>query len=487
MRRTHLTFILCLAAGLFSAVNVQAETVKSLTGVTFASGEAHVEYTVIADTALAVADVVAQTDGSILALRFEQTRTARRWIDSADPIIKRTLLHPSRRDAPAAVIRVRFRQVVPTAVVENIRVRSESGQLVIAIPRDAETARAWSGVLTPAPTKNSTVGSPKKAAAKKSATKKSATKKRATKKRSADVTQLPPVKVTATTPSGSPVKTSAKSPSVAAKNSTVASVDPEADPEAIPFPDFETSAGADLPLETVTDNKDAPVTNALAETGFEGPKFGTVLTALLFIGFIGFIMWRKMRGPRTKDGAGPLIKPIGTHMLGPKQSLLLVDVAGQMVLLGTTDKGVQMLTTIEPSEGAQLAHGAETAVPVDAPSGPAGPSLADRVGGAVAKFRAAAAKVNAEHANARTQRMEVKAERAFFGGRKKAERRVAEEVALDALCDSIVDEAPQLSERRAARRDFAPVTPLDRPLEEPEPPIGQANELLQKLRGLQSA
>ena len=41
-------------------------------------------------------------------------------------------------------------------------------------------------------------------------------------------------------------------------------------------------------------------------------------------------------------------------MLGPKQSLLLVDVAGDMVLLGTGDKGIQMLTKIEGRDHVDL-------------------------------------------------------------------------------------------------------------------------------------
>jgi len=475
MRRTQLTFILCLLAGLFTAANVQAETVKSLTEVAFVSGNDHVEFTISADQALVATDVVAQTDGSILALRFEKTNTSRQWIDSEDAIIKRTLLHPSRRNAPAAVLRIRFQQVVPTAVVENIRVRPEDGALVIAIPRDVATARAWSGAAAPAPKVTAVKAIPKA--------------------QTAAVTQLAPVKVSAKVKTQSATKKPAKkgTTKVIAKNQTPSVKTPtvapkttaEIDPESIPLaPPATPEKGTDGSDELAAEGEDQPVANALAQSTIEGPKMGTVLTALAFVSFIGFIMWRKMRGTRSKDGAGPLIKPIGTHMLGPKQSLLLVDVAGQMVLLGTTDKGVQMLTTIEPSEGALTPTGA------DAPAGSdeaEGSSLSDRLGGAVAKFRAAAAKVNAEYADARTQHTENKVERAFFGGRKKAERKAAEEAALDALCDQIVDEAPEVLDRRTARRDFAPVTPLDRPLEEPEPPMSGGTDLLQKLRGLQSA
>ncbi len=479
MRRTQLTFILCLLAGLFTTANVQAETVKSLTQVGFASGEDHVEFTISADRALTADDVVAQTDGSILALRFEKTNTSRQWIDSEDAIIKRTLLHPSRRNAPAAVLRIRFQHVVPTAVVENIRVRPEDGALVIAIPRNAITARGWSGAAAPA-----AKSAPK-------ATPAAPVTKAAPKKQASAVTQLAPIKVTAkATTKVTEKKTTttviAKKQTVPVKTTTVVATDAaEIDPESIPLvAPKKNEDSANTPIDAPAEVEDQPVTNALAQSAIEGPKMGTVLTALAFVGFIGFIMWRKMRGTRSKDGAGPLIKPIGTHMLGPKQSLLLVDVAGQMVLLGTTDKGVQMLTTIEPSEGAIAPKNSET---TPAPTEAEGESLSDRLGGAVAKFRAAAAKVNAEYADARTERSEAKAERAFFGGRKKAERKAAEEAALDALCDQIVDEAPAVPDRRAARREFVPVTPLDRPIEEPEAPSSAGNDLLQKLRGLQSA
>ena len=73
----------------------------------------------------------------------------------------------------------------------------------------------------------------------------------------------------------------------------------------------------------------------------------------------------KQMKPATEGG--PLIRPIGTHMLGPKQGLLLVDVAGEMVLLGTTDKGVQLLTKLDGTglEDAErrIADTASAAVP----------------------------------------------------------------------------------------------------------------------------
>jgi len=45
-------------------------------------------------------------------------------------------------------------------------------------------------------------------------------------------------------------------------------------------------------------------------------------------------------------GGNAVIRPLGSYPLGPKNSLLLVEVLGQVLLLGISDRQLSLLTTI---------------------------------------------------------------------------------------------------------------------------------------------
>ena len=102
-------------------------------------------------------------------------------------------------------------------------------------------------------------------------------------------------------------------------------------------------------IETNESDETASTSDA-AEAGIaatERSNTPTLIVAMLMMIGVAFVLLKKMKQMKPSSEGGPLIRPIGTHMLGPKQGLLLVDVAGEMVLLGTTDKGVQLLTKLE--------------------------------------------------------------------------------------------------------------------------------------------
>jgi len=197
---------------------------------------------------------------------------------------------------------------VATEMVENIRVRTDGQHLVVAIPRDTETAQRWGA-------SNQATG--------------------------------------------------------AANPGTKAA--PGADGElgkAEQTTDEQTAAGEkdteseDTPLEldeeVSLDERNEAWESAAPEAGSaapgEGPSAGALGVSLMLIGFVAVVLWRRARPRKPGAVGGPMIKTISTHMLGPKQGLLLVDVAGEMVLLGTSDKGVQMLTRIEGQNEAELSN-----------------------------------------------------------------------------------------------------------------------------------
>ena len=202
---------------------------------------------------------------------------------------------------------------------------------------------------------------------------------------------------------------------------------------------------------------------------------------LLFLGLIGLVFWKKMRTPPVGSGEGPMIKPVGTHMLGPKQGLLLVDVAGQMVLLGTSDKGVQMLTKIENENGAPGQDIASRVnmdgqqVPQSALNQAGKEGFASRFGRALERIRGAA---NGQNPAVKYGMVHDEMKNQVADG----------DDPLAAMAGNVADMSPGEVTNRNSRRQFDPVQPrVPQPAHFAQPPVDDQDALLAKLRSLQSA
>ncbi|MCB9553208.1 MAG: flagellar biosynthetic protein FliO [Myxococcales bacterium] len=197
-------------------------------------------------------------------------------------------------------------------------------------------------------------------------------------------------------------------------------------------------------------------------------------------------MWRRMRGARDAHTGRPLIRPVGTHMLGPKQSLLLVDVAGEMVLLGTTDKGVQMLTKIEARDTDPHPRDARPA-PVAAPAAAAEPQgFAARLGGALARFRTAAGHIDPRPPAPPAPT--TPSPRFAARVRDTAPPPPTDDRATDRAATAPPTAPPTAaSSRRRAPAATSRPSPLPPPHRPHRPQTDPAADLLQKIRRLQSA
>lgn len=475
-RNTVLAALLTLWA-VPGVVNAQAGDVKTLTKVDFAGTDDALEFSLHAAPALVEADLSARTDGTVLMLRVENTKAGRVWLDTPDDLVKRTLLHPSRRKAPAAVVRVRLKKPLSDAMLRNIMVRSEAGALVVQVPRTEAIAAAWAAGDGP----TAVAEAPAAAEPAVDDGAEVAEADEADEALVADADEAAPAEAA---PSDAP-----SAPAVeAVEGVAVAEEAQPIDPEATALPSPHDAAEA------------APLSAAMAGAPDDGPGFGPVLMALLMMVGAGIFMWRKLRSTQPRPGQGPLIKPVGSHLLGPKQSLLLVDVAGEMVLLGTSDKGVQMLTKIDRSKDAAAdAHPTvepavvptAQAIPADAmptkaagaelpttpPSTPVG-AFAEKLGRAVARIRAATTRPVEEDADDISS---SDAERDFFAREQEAVREAAEMDALDALADAVEDEPVVRAARRAPRRTPPPVR-------RPAAPVSDGGaDLLARIRQLQGA
>ena len=341
----------------------------------------------------------ARIDGTLMVLTLGHAKTERQWIPSTHTDIRRILLHEPRSE-DATALRIRYFQPVSQVVLENIRVRAQGDLLIAAIPQNESVAAQWAAHTTATP----------KAAAK------------------------------AVQPQTETDKEAPNDEDIAILPITAEPVEPSASDETVAQEAAPNEAGI-----AATERSNTP----------------TLIIAMLMMLGVGFVLLKKMKQMKPATEGGPLIRPIGTHMLGPKQGLLLVDVAGEMVLLGTTDKGVQLLTKLD---GTGLEDAERRAADAVKPSDSQSTAAAENpFGKMLGQFREASAKLKT-----------VTGGVAKTGGQLS---KAASELNLLAGDDTQYD-----------RRQFRPLTPR-----EPVPPyqaqtsLQERDQLIEKLRMLKGA
>lgn len=287
--------ILC-TVGIFilstQAVLAAPETVISQVELTKATD--HVEYIFQLNKTVDASALSARLEDTLIVLSLKDATAKRTWIKSTSSEVRRILLHPLRSQSGAA-LRIRYVDSVSRSVLENIRVRAEGKRLIAAIPNSPEVAKAWAGHVAESTNKDVVVT-----------------------KTDNSLEQKPVENL-------SPKDTEEEEIAIA--------------------PVLDDKTDSSMKSEAV--EQPAKVENEAGIAATEGSNTPTLIVALLMMLGVGFVLFRKMKQMKPSNEGGPLIRPIGTHMLGPKQGLLLVDVAGERVLLGTTDKGVHLLTKLE--------------------------------------------------------------------------------------------------------------------------------------------
>ena len=80
-----------------------------------------------------------------------------------------------------------------------------------------------------------------------------------------------------------------------------------------------------------------------------------------------------VRGRRRAERAAPVVSVVGRQAIGPKASVAVVDVGDQRLVLGVSDAGVALLTSMAVPQVCDVVAVAETAPPRSAPAAPAVP------------------------------------------------------------------------------------------------------------------
>jgi flagellar biogenesis protein FliO len=321
--------ILGAQAPITPACAAAAVRAPSLTAVSFTPRKDSLEFVFRAQAPI-TADQVSvygdADDAEVLNLKIEGAAVTRRWVTMPDAQIDRALLHSGAGKGDAAVLRIRMqsKSAVVAAILDATKVHEAEGAVVVKVPRTAAVAAEWALAEKPA------------------------------------AEAAPAVAIAAAAVLPAPVSAAAvpapvSAAAVAAPVSAAAVAAPVVETPVVAETDKLPSL-ADAPL-TLTDDSTlgsedpgAVVANAGVS---ESTGMGAAAATLCLMLAGGFLLWRKVKGHTGDRGTGRLIRPLGTHVLGPKQGLLLLDVAGEMVLIGTSDKGVQMLTKIEKSDRAE--------------------------------------------------------------------------------------------------------------------------------------
>ena len=454
-----------------AAQAAQAVSEAALSEVSFTPRNDALEFVFRGRAPLLLEDVrVTPVGRDVFNIEIAGASVSRRWVQMPDASIHRALLHPLE-GAQGAVLRVRMKDALPEAVVAAAQVREVGETVVVTLPRSEAVAQSWAAA--------------DKTAADKAAADKAAADKAAADKAVGDKAVAAPAPTSqAAVPVSAP--TTVSEPPIGAR--PLALDEPEAEAEA-----EHTSAN-------IATEGDSTSTGAAA------------LTLCLLLGG-GIFLWRKIKTHRPEASAGRMITPLSTHVLGPKHGLLLLDVAGEMVLLGTSETGVQMLTKIERS-GTPTPKAPETVVERIArddaaiaaltasatPAESAAPKLsrAERLGSALEKVKVLNARKSERLETADEDVTADALERAFFD---RADEHLAE--AADDVEDSYQPSVTSFFKRAVALRSapepeaIAPEpTPTTAPKNatrrapppvpaKPEAPL--ANDILRKIRQLQGA
>jgi flagellar protein FliO/FliZ len=91
-----------------------------------------------------------------------------------------------------------------------------------------------------------------------------------------------------------------------------------------------------------------------------GLRMITTLSLVLGLIFLLFFGFKKYVLKNTAFGGGKLVQVLSTNFLAPKKNIALVEVAGEILVLGVSDQNISLLTSIrEPSriEEIKNAHG----------------------------------------------------------------------------------------------------------------------------------
>jgi len=91
-----------------------------------------------------------------------------------------------------------------------------------------------------------------------------------------------------------------------------------------------------------------------------GLRMVTTLSLVLGLIFLLFFGFKKYVLKNTAFGGGKLVQVLSTNFLAPKKNIALVEVAGEILVLGVSDQNISLLTSIrEPDriEEIKNAHG----------------------------------------------------------------------------------------------------------------------------------
>ena len=147
-------------------------------------------------------------------------------------------------------------------------------------------------------------------------------------------------------------------------------------PEGAPALRADGRAGTPLRLRDSASPGRRPAAAAPAPTETAGGASRVLLVVLLLVAGVAALMFLKRKGSAalaTKRGDAYALKVVSTVRVAGRWQVALVKVPGKTLVLGTTDKGLSLLTTLDPED--ELDEGEFAVAQVEPPIAPPLPPI----------------------------------------------------------------------------------------------------------------
>jgi flagellar biogenesis protein FliO len=169
---------------------------------------------------------------------------------------------------------------------------------------------------------------------------------------------LPPLEPPAPLESSAPEESvQPAAPSLSLSTPAAAAMDTNGTGDDAPSVGGSTATTRDQSMGRASAEPLAPLSGSTVASDWPGSGTRSVLAVLFLLALAGGAWWvRRRRGRGRSLGAVPAIDVVAAKRIGHRQSLLLVEVGGQTLLLGATEQGMVRLADLN-EQGGQLHDG----------------------------------------------------------------------------------------------------------------------------------
>ena len=340
-------FFLIILLGAITPVVAWGEP-NQITKPSFKETRDHLLFTFVFAEPIDRSQVKVQTNASLLKIEFSNIGSPSRWLKSRpearkDPLIEGILLRPVPSKKGTAELRIRFRTTVSQRVKDGVALRFNDKQLSIRVPKSKKVAQ----IRIESPIKQlkrvKPLPLPMPAA------------KRTPPLKLEPVTPTAPIEPTGTgtkwpAPRPEPLSRPSADPPMVLNPSTTMPQAPPTRPLSSPSLAEKSRRVGSPEVKRSEPSRPSPAVDMGTP---QAPQIDDDFIHFLLLGgaillfAVAALFWRKARVQQRLSSHEPNIRILGTKMVTPKQRLILVEVLDQLLLVGSSDQGLCMISRID--------------------------------------------------------------------------------------------------------------------------------------------